>query len=52
MGKDYPVKGLKPIGAGGPRGDGYSSAYQCGELMANMVLKELDEMDAAREARA
>ena len=51
-GKDYPVKGLKPIGAGGPRGDGYSSAYQCGELMANMVLKELDEMDAAREARA
>ena len=43
VGKDYPVKGLKPIGAGGPRGDGYSSAYQCGELMANMVLRELEE---------
>ena len=43
VGKDYPVKGLKPIGAGGPRGDGYSSAYQCGELMADMVLRELEE---------
>ncbi|MBR0520351.1 MAG: NAD(P)/FAD-dependent oxidoreductase, partial [Spirochaetales bacterium] len=43
MGKDYPVKGLKPIGAGGPRGDGYSSAYQCGDLMAGMVLRELEE---------
>ena len=46
IGKDYPVKGLKPIGAGGPRGDGYSSAYQCGEMMAAMVLRELDEMEA------
>ena len=43
VGKDYPVKGLKPIGAGGPRGDGYSSAYQCGVLMADMVLRELEE---------
>lgn len=47
MGKDYPVKGLKPIGAGGPRGDGYSSAYQCGELISDMVLRELNGMDGA-----
>ena len=53
LGKDYPVKGLKPIGAGGPRGDGYSSAYQCGELMAQMVIRELEEMDGtSSEARS
>ena len=42
--KDYPLKGLKTIGADGPRGDGYSSAYQCGEMMARIVLKELEEV--------
>ncbi len=47
--KDYPVKGLRPIGAGGPRGDGYSSAYMCGELMADIVSKELDGMEAGDE---
>lgn len=46
IGKDYPIKGLKPIGAGGPRGDGYSSAYGCGELMSQLVLAELDEKGA------
>lgn len=42
MNKDYPIKGVRPIGAGGPRGDGYSSAYQCGEMMAQIAIKELD----------
>lgn len=53
IGKDYPVKGLKPIGAGGPRGDGYSSAYQCGDIMAGLVLKELEVMEGTNpEVRA
>ena len=47
--KDYPVKGLRPIGAGGPRGDGYSSAYECGRLMANLVLDELKQWEASDE---
>ena len=44
--KDYPLKGLKTIGADGPRGDGFSSAYQCGEQMARLVLKELESEGA------
>ncbi len=40
---DYPVKGLRPIGAAGPRGDGYSAAYICGQLMALNALKDLKE---------
>ena len=40
---DYPVKGLRPIGADGPRGDGYSAAYICGQLMARLTLKDLAE---------
>lgn len=40
---DYPVKGLRPIGADGPRGDGYSAAYICGQLIAKLALKELAE---------
>ena len=40
---DYPVKGLRPIGAAGPRGDGYSAAYLCGQLMARLALKDLSE---------
>ena len=40
---DYPVKGLRPIGAAGPRGDGYSAAYICGQLMANLALKDMSE---------
>jgi prolycopene isomerase len=39
---DYPVKGLRPIGAAGPRGDGYSAAYICGQLMARLALKDLN----------
>ena len=40
---DYPIKGLRPIGAAGPRGDGYSAAYLCGQLMARLALKDLSE---------
>ncbi len=43
LGSDYPIKGLRPIGAAGPRGDGYSSAYICGQLMARLALKDLSE---------
>jgi prolycopene isomerase len=39
---DYPVKGLWPIGAAGPRGDGYSSTYICGNLIARLALKEME----------
>lgn len=38
---DYQVPGLKPIGAGGPRGDGYSMAYVCGNLLSKIALKEM-----------
>ena len=27
-----------PIGAAGPRGDGYSAAYICGQLMASQSM--------------
>lgn len=40
---DYPIKGLRPIGASGPRGDGYSAAYICGQLMAKLTLKDMQE---------
>ena len=40
---DYPIKGLRPIGAAGPRGDGYSAAMICGQLMAANALKDLSE---------
>ena len=39
---DYPIKGLRPIGAAGPRGDGYSAALICGQLMAASAIKELN----------
>ncbi|MCR5575730.1 MAG: NAD(P)/FAD-dependent oxidoreductase [Oscillospiraceae bacterium] len=31
---DYPIKGMRPIGAAGPRGDGYAASMICGRLMA------------------
>lgn len=40
---DYPIKGLRPIGAAGPRGDGYSATLICGQLMALNALKDLRE---------
>ena len=42
LGQDYPIKGLRPIGAAGPRGDGYSAAYICGQLMAQSAIRELN----------
>lgn len=43
--EDFPVKGLKTIGADGPRGDGYSAAYVCGQMLAKIALKELKKME-------
>lgn len=48
LAKDYPIKGLRPIGTSGPRGDGYSATMICGDLMATYALKELDEMKGER----
>lgn len=39
--EDYPIKGLKFAGAAGPRGDGYSAAYICGNLIAKLTLKDM-----------
>ena len=41
--KDYPIKGLRPIGTSGPRGDGYSSAMMCGSMMAKSALRDLEK---------
>ena len=41
IGDDYPIKGLRPIGAAGPRSDGYSATIVCGQLMAGYALKDL-----------
>lgn len=46
LGTDYPTKGLRPIGAAGPRGGGYSSAYSCGNMMAMFALGELSAKEA------
>lgn len=45
--EDYTLKGLRPIGADGPRGDGYSAAYITGQMMANLATKELNAWEAA-----
>ncbi len=45
---DYPIKGLRPIGAAGPRGDGYSAAYICGQMMAGSAIRELNEEGGAK----
>lgn len=42
LGPDYPIKGLRPIGAGGPRSLGYSAAYLTGQMMARIALKEMN----------
>ena len=50
---DYPLKGLRLIGAGGPRGDGYSACYLTGQMMAKLALKDMKEWaDAAKDAEA
>ncbi len=38
---DYPIKGLRPIGAAGPRSDGYTASMICGQLMAGNALLDL-----------
>lgn len=38
---DYPIYGLSPIGASGPRGDGYSATYITGQLVTNLALKRM-----------
>lgn len=48
LGSDYPIRGLRPIGAAGPRGDGYSAAYICGRLMARLALKDMAEEGGGR----
>ena len=48
LAKDYPIKGLRPIGAAGPRGDGYSAAYITGQLMARLTLKDMMEEGGAK----
>lgn len=43
---DYPIHGLRPIGACGPRGDGYNSAYVTGQMMAGMALRDMAMWEA------
>ena len=45
LGKDYPIKGLRPIGAAGPRGDGYSGSMITGSLLGKLALKDLREWE-------
>ena len=49
LGADYPIKGLRPIGAAGPRGDGYSATIICGQLMAANALKDLNEWEGGNK---
>lgn len=39
LANDMPIPGLYPIGTSGPRGDGYSSNYTCGKMIAAAALK-------------
>lgn len=48
QGSDFPVKGLKPIGTSGLRGDGYSSTYMCGSIVAKSALKEMAKNGGAK----
>ncbi len=41
LSSDYPIKGLRPIGTAGPRGDGYSATIICGQLVAAAALGDL-----------
>lgn len=42
LSEDYPIKGLKFVGAHGPRGDGYNSTYICGEVIGRLTLKDME----------
>jgi len=48
MATDYPIKGMRPIGVAGPRGDGYSMAYVGGQLQAFYAIKELDAEEGGK----
>ena len=43
MKTDYPIKGLKYIGAAGPKGDGYNCAYSTGDIVAKLAISEMQE---------
>ncbi len=43
MGLDYKVKGLYPIGTNGVRGDGYSSAYADGQIIAQKAMADSEK---------
>lgn len=43
MGRDYTVKGLYPIGTNGVRGDGYSSAYTDGQIIARKAMSDFEK---------
>lgn len=45
LSKDYPIKGLRPIGTSGPRSIGYNGTYVSGQMMANIALKEMTEWE-------
>lgn len=42
LGTDYPVKGLRPVGAAGPRGDGYSAVMISGSILGKLAVKDLN----------
>lgn len=46
---DYPIKGLRPIGAAGPRSLGYSATYLTGQMMARLALKDMQEWEGGDE---
>lgn len=43
IGLDYKVKGLYPIGTNGVRGDGYSSAYADGQILAQRAMNMFEK---------
>lgn len=43
MGLDYKVKGLYPVGTNGVRGDGYSSAYADGQIIAQKAMADFEK---------
>ena len=46
MGLDYKIKHLYTIGTNGVRGDGYSSAYTDGQILADRALAQFEKEDA------
>ena len=46
MGTEFPVKGLKFVGAASIRGDGYNSAIFSGDILAKKTLAEMQEEEA------